>query len=84
MPDDFRVSITDPTSADAYPIASFTWLLIPSSIADADKGRAIVQFLQWMLVDGQTYTKPLGYAPLTDAVVAKERQAIGKIRVGTQ
>jgi phosphate transport system substrate-binding protein len=84
MPDDFRVSITDPTSADAYPIASFTWLLIPSSIADADKGRAIVQFLQWMLVDGQTYTKPLGYAPLPDAVVAKERQAIGKIRVGTQ
>jgi hypothetical protein len=35
-----------------------------------------------MLVDGQTYTKPLGYAPLPEAVVAKERQAIGKIRVG--
>jgi len=45
MPEDFRVSITDPAAADAYPIASFTWLLVPSRIADADKGKAIIDFL---------------------------------------
>jgi phosphate transport system substrate-binding protein len=83
MPDDFRVSITDPAAADAYPIASFTWLLVPSTIADAEKGKAITAFLGWMLGEGQTYAKPLGYAPLPDAVVTKERQAIGKVRVGT-
>ncbi len=83
MPDDFRVSITDAAAPDAYPIASFTWLLIPSTIGDADKGPHIVKFLGWMLEDGQKYTKPLGYAPLPDAVIAKERQAIAKVRVAT-
>src|SRR5262249_61683669 len=41
MPEDFRVSITDPAGADAYPISSFTWLLIPTRIPDKDKGAAI-------------------------------------------
>jgi phosphate transport system substrate-binding protein len=82
MPEDFRVSITDPANPEGYPIASFTWLLVPSTIADADKGRPIVEFLGWMLADGQTYTKPLGYAPLPEAVIAMERKAIAKIRVG--
>jgi phosphate transport system substrate-binding protein len=82
MPDDFRVSITDAAAPEAYPIASFTWLLIPSAIADQEKGSAIVQFLGWMLTEGQTYTKPLGYAPLPDAVIALEQKAIQKIRVG--
>jgi len=84
MPADFRVSITDAAAPDAYPIASFTWLLIPSTIADAAKGKGIVAFLGWMLGEGQTYTKPLGYAPLPDAVVETERQAIRNIRVGVQ
>jgi phosphate transport system substrate-binding protein len=82
MPEDFRVSITDAASPDAYPIASFTWLLIPSRIADADKGKSIIDFLGWMLVEGQTYTKPLGYAPLPDAVVEMEKKAIGKVQAG--
>jgi phosphate transport system substrate-binding protein len=80
MPTDFRVSITDPAAADAYPIASFTWLLVPSTIADAEKGPAIVKFLGWMLDEGQTYTKPLGYAPLPEAVIAMERKAISSVR----
>jgi phosphate transport system substrate-binding protein len=82
MPEDFRVSITDSTASDAYPIASFTWLLVPSRIADAEKGKAIVDFLGWMLEDGQTYTKPLGYAPLPDAVAAMEKKAIAKVQAG--
>ncbi len=83
MPADFRVSITDAAAPGAYPISSFTWLLVPSQIADAEKGQAIVGFLGWMLADGQTFTKPLGYAPLPAAVVAMERTAIGKVRTGT-
>jgi phosphate transport system substrate-binding protein len=82
MPEDFRVSITDPPAADAYPIASFTWLLVPSRIGDADKGKAIVDFLGWMLAEGQTYTKPLGYAPLPDAVAEMEKKAIAKVQAG--
>jgi phosphate transport system substrate-binding protein len=82
MPEDFRVSITDPTAPDAYPIASFTWLLVPSRIADAEKGKAIVDFLGWMLADGQAFTKPLGYAPLPEAVAEMERKAIGKVQAG--
>ncbi|TMA93726.1 MAG: phosphate ABC transporter substrate-binding protein PstS [Deltaproteobacteria bacterium] len=82
MPDDFRVSITDPPAAAAYPIASFTWLLVPTRIADAEKGAAIKKFLEWMLSDGQSFAAPLNYAPLPLAVVTRERQALSKIAVG--
>jgi len=82
MPEDFRVSITDPASADAYPISSFTWLLIPSRIPDKAKGDIIKQFLGWMLSDGQAMTTPLNYAPLPPAVIDMERRAIDKITVG--
>lgn len=83
MPPDFRVSITSPPGADAYPIASFTWLLVPAHLADATKGKAIVDFLQWMLIDGQAMAAPLSYAPLPKEVVSKEQQAIGQIHIGS-
>jgi len=82
MPADFRVSITDSDAPDAYPIASFTWLLIPSKIADPAKGKALVGFLEWMLGPGQTMAAPLHYAPLPEKVVALERTAIEGITVG--
>jgi phosphate transport system substrate-binding protein len=82
MPQDFRVSITDPASPDAYPISSFTWLLIPSRIADKTKGDIIKRFLGWMLSDGQAMTTPLNYAPLPPAVIEMERRAIDQIAVG--
>ena len=53
MPDDFRVSITNAPGKDAYPISSFTWLLIPEKIQDATKRKMITDFLTWMLNDGQ-------------------------------
>ena len=80
MPDDFRVSITNAPGKDAYPISSFTWLLIPERIADPTKKKAIKDFLAWMLADGQTMTSALAYAPLPKAVVAKELKAIAKIQ----
>ena len=57
MPDDFRVSITNAPGKDAYPISSFTWLLIPAKIDDAAKRDAIKGFLNWMMTDGQSTAK---------------------------
>ncbi len=80
MPDDFRVSIANSPGAGAYPISSFTWLLIPSKIPDPAKRKAIRNFVSWMLTDGQKMTEALSYAPLPAAVVAKEVKVIDKIQ----
>jgi phosphate transport system substrate-binding protein len=79
MPDDFRVSITNAQGAEAYPITSFTWLLIPSKIADTTKRQALVDFLKWMLKDGQKLTEALSYAHLPTNVVTKEEKAISLV-----
>ncbi|MFZ0706579.1 MAG: phosphate ABC transporter substrate-binding protein PstS [Candidatus Korobacteraceae bacterium] len=76
MPADFRVSITNATGKNAYPIASFTWLLIPTHPTDANKGKILKDFLFWMLDQGQTMTQALSYAPLPKEVVEKEKAAI--------
>jgi phosphate transport system substrate-binding protein len=78
MPADFRVSITNPSGKDAYPIASFTWLLIPTNPADANKGKIIKDFLFWMLDKGQGMVEALSYAPLPAEVVTMEKAAITK------
>lgn len=80
MPEDFRVSITNESGADAYPISSFTWLLIPSEIKDATKKKALTDFLAWMLTTGQKDCEGLSYAPLPKAVVAKEQKQIALIK----
>jgi phosphate transport system substrate-binding protein len=80
MPADFRVSITDAPGADAYPISSFTWLLIPSHIEDASKRTDIKDFLKWMMTDGQHYNEALAYAQLPKAVVAKELKQIERVQ----
>jgi phosphate transport system substrate-binding protein len=80
MPADFRVSITNAPGKDAYPISSFTWLLIPEQSKDAAKGKILVDFLNWMMTDGQKMTAALSYAPLPDGVVQKEKEAIKQVR----
>lgn len=80
MPSDFRVSITNAPGAGAYPVSSFTWLLIPSHIEDAGKRGDIKAFLKWMMSDGQQYTKDLSYAPLPKVVVAKEMKQIDRVQ----
>ena len=80
MPDDFRVSITNPEGKAAYPIASFTWLLIPSKFSDATKRDVVKDFLKWMMTDGQQYCEGLSYAKLPKEVVAKEMKAIAQIQ----
>jgi phosphate transport system substrate-binding protein len=80
MPADFRVSITNAPGKDAYPIASFTWLLIPVQSKDAAKGKIIADFLNWMVDDGQKMTAALTYAPLPDSVAQKVKAEIKQVR----
>ena len=80
MPADFRVSITNGSGKTAYPISSFTWLLIPSKFSDASKRDALKDFLKWALGDGQGLVEPLSYAKLPKDVVAKELKQIGQIQ----
>jgi len=79
MPADFRVSITNAPGKEAYPISSFTWLLIPAQAKDPKKGKIIADFLDWMLNDGQKMTNQLSYAPLPENVVEKVKAAIKQI-----
>jgi phosphate transport system substrate-binding protein len=79
MPDDFRVSITNAPGKNAYPISTFTWLLIPNKL-DGAKKTAITGFLKWMLTTGQQDTQAMSYAPLPKPVVAKEDKQIGAIQ----
>jgi phosphate transport system substrate-binding protein len=80
MPPDFRVSITNAPGKSAYPISSFTWLLIPEKFSDSTKRDAIKGFVSWMLTDGQNDTEALSYAKLPKEVVAMEKQALAKVQ----
>jgi phosphate transport system substrate-binding protein len=80
MPADFRVSITNAPGKNAYPISSFTWLLIPDKFDNPTKKKSIAEFLQWMLTTGQADAAGLDYAPLPQPVVAKEQKQIALIK----
>jgi len=80
MPEDFRVSITNSPGKSAYPVSSFTWLLIPEKFKDTAKRDAIKGFLKWAITDGQGHVENLSYAKLPKEVVDKELKAINKIQ----
>ena len=80
MPADFRVSITNPPGKGAYPISSFTWLLIPAQSKDPAKGKILNDFLNWMVDSGQKMTADLTYAPLPATVASKVKEQIKQIR----
>jgi phosphate transport system substrate-binding protein len=79
MPDDLRVSITNPPGKDAYPISSFTYFLVYKEQPDQAKGKALVNFLWWAIHDGEGMSKNLLYAPLPPEVVTKAEQKIKSI-----
>ena len=81
MPDDFRVSITNAGGENAYPIASFTWLLMYEQPQDKQRAQTMVDFMKWALTDGQKLAGSLGYAPLPRSVIDKEIQALARIRI---
>lgn len=80
MPADFRVSITNAPGATAYPISSFTWLLIPVHSTDASKGQVLKDFVLWMLAHGESEASGLSYAPLPASVQAKVKAAISHVQ----
>jgi phosphate transport system substrate-binding protein len=80
MPSDFRVSITNAPGKDAYPISSFTWLLIPEKSKESAKGKILADFLTWMVDDGQKMTADLTYAPLPGNVAEKVKGAIKMVQ----
>ena len=77
--DDFKVSIVDAPGAGAYPISSFTWIVVPVHSADTDKRNALAGFLRWMLGPGQRQAAALGYLPLPKDAVTKEEEAVAKL-----
>ena len=81
MPDDFRVSITDADGKRAYPIASFTWILLYQNAQDKQRAKIMSDFMRWALTDGQKLAGALHYAPLPQPVVDKELQALSKVQV---
>ena len=81
MPPDFRVSLTNPPGKASYPIASFTWILLYENPKDKAMAKTFVDFMKWMLADGQAFAPALGYAPLPAEVVKLETAALTKIKL---
>jgi phosphate transport system substrate-binding protein len=80
---DFRVSITNAPGDDAYPIASFTWLLVQKDARDAAKAKLIKDFLTWMITpDAQQMAEELKYAPLPAEVVKLVQARLGTLKAG--
>src|SRR5499427_2106956 len=80
MPEDFRVSITNARGKNAYPISSFSWLLIAEKFKDTAKGDAMKNFVKWAITDGQGDVEALSYAKLPKEVVDKELKALSKVQ----
>jgi phosphate ABC transporter phosphate-binding protein len=78
--DDFKASIVDAPGAGAYPIASFTWMVVPIRMANNEKRTAMTAFLRWMLGPGQLQAAALGYLALPKELVARELDAIARMR----
>ena len=79
---DYRVSIVNAPGANAYPISSFTWLLVYEKQPDATKGKQLVDFMKWMYADGQTSASALDYAPLPKALATQLSERLAAIQVG--
>lgn len=80
---DYRISIVNAPGAQAYPISSFTWLLVYSQQRDAAKGKKLVDFLRWALSDGEKDASSLDYAPLPAAMATQLKARIDSIKVGS-
>ena len=80
IPNDYRVSITNSPKKDAYPISTFTWLLIPTKPSDANKAKIIKDFLSWMIDDGQKMVESLNYAPLPPELQGRVKNTIQNLQ----
>jgi phosphate transport system substrate-binding protein len=81
-PDDLRVSITNSAGENAYPISSYTYILAYKDQKNAEKGKALVDFLWWGIHDGEKFAKDLQYAPLPAEIVKRAAAKINSISSG--
>ena len=79
VPADFRVSITNASGKESYPISSFTYLLVPKAWKDGTKSKIMTDFLNWMLNQGQSMVEQLNYAPLPTAFDQQELAAVKQV-----
>ncbi len=77
MPQDLRQFIPDPQSSGAYPIVTYSWLLLYNSYPDATVGDAVRDFARWGLTDGQALSANLDYIPLPSSVAERAMTALG-------
>jgi len=80
LPENLRAFVSDPTSPDAYPISTYTWLLVYQQYDDAAKAEALRNLLEWCLTEGQASSPALGFVPLSDAVTTRALEAIAQIK----
>jgi phosphate transport system substrate-binding protein len=78
MAQGFRISLTNPPGKESYPIASFTWLLVPTNPPDKTKGKMVKDMVLWALDNGEGMASGLSYAPLPKEVVDKAKAAINQ------
>jgi phosphate transport system substrate-binding protein len=82
-PDDLRVSITNAQGARAYPISSYTYILVYKNQKDATKGKVLVDFLWWAIHDGKPFVLEGGYVPLPDDILKRAEAKINSITAGS-
>jgi phosphate transport system substrate-binding protein len=80
---DYRISIANAPGAGAYPISSFTWIIIYQNQPDAEKGRKLVDFLRWALEQGDASAAALDCAPLPNAMADRLMQRLGTVAFGS-
>jgi len=80
MPADLRVSITNPPGAEAYPIASFSWIIAPVQDPNTANGKVLKDLLSWIVKSGQSESAALDYAPLPENVVKKDLSVIYSLK----
>jgi phosphate transport system substrate-binding protein len=81
---DYRISIVNAAGKGAYPISSFTFLLVYQSQPDPAKGKKLVDFLRWYLRNGEKSAASLDYAPLPASMVAQLEKRLGSIRMASR
>jgi len=80
LPENLRIWPVDPEGANDYPIVSFTWLLLYKKYPNAEKLKALKEFVNWGLTDGQSFSESLGYVPLPQPVVEKVKAALDTVQ----
>jgi phosphate transport system substrate-binding protein len=82
IPDDTRIVLTDSSNAQAYPIVSFTWMLVYQNATDPAKGQAIAHYIWWAIHDGQKFGQALDYPALPEDAVKKAEALVLNLKCG--